>query len=172
MEEEIKTKGAQEGAEEKQEDSNQMYIDTIKDLKKNTVSNQEYQRVLNENRNLLKTLVEQGQVDATAEPEKPKATLEEINKMRKDLFNNDHSNLDYVSKTLELRKALIENGEPDPFLPQGKNYIATDEDLAAAEKLATVFEECIEYAEGDSELFTNELMRRTVDIPVVKGKKK
>ena len=39
-------------------------------------------------------------------------------------------------------------------------------DYEAAERVATVVRECIEYAKGDSAVFTNELQRRTVDTAI------
>ena len=57
-------------------------------------------------------------------------------------------------------------GNPDPFLPVGKQILPTDEDVAAANRVADVLKECVDYAEGDSAVFTNELQRRLVDIKV------
>ena len=86
--------------------------------------------------------------------------------MRNELFNSPRelNNLEYITKAMELREALMENGEPDPFLPVGKQISPTRDDLEGAEKVAQVYKECIDYAEGDSEVFTNELMRRTRDV--------
>ena len=58
----------------------------------------------------------------------------------------------------------MENGQPDPFIPVGKQISPSREDIEIAEKVAQVYKECIEYANGDSEVFTNELMRRTRDV--------
>ena len=64
---------------------------------------------------------------------------------------------------MKLREALLEKGEKDPFLPYGKNIIPTDEDIATADRVARVLQECVDYADGDSDIFTNELQRITVD---------
>ena len=95
-----------------------------------------------------------------------KHSKEQIDDLRNELFNSPRelTNLEYVTKAMELREALIENGEPDPFLPVGKQISPTRDDLEGAEKVAQVYKECIDYAEGDSEVFTNELMRRTRDV--------
>ena len=95
-----------------------------------------------------------------------KHTKEEIDDLRNELFNSPRelNNLEYITKAMELRDALIENGEPDPFLPVGKQISPTRDDIEGAEKVAQVYRECIEYADGDSEVFTNELMRRTRDV--------
>ena len=52
-------------------------------------------------------------------------------------------------------------GQPDPFLPMGAQIAPTADDEAKAEKAAQIYQECIDYADGDSKLFTQELMRRT-----------
>ena len=139
-------------------DTAEDYISVINDMKRNTVSKESYQKLKDENKKLLQSLVngEQTQVEV----EKP-----DINKLRKELFDEDSniSNVNFISKALELRTALIENGEPDPFLPVGKRITPTDEDISAANRVATVLQECVDYAQGDSQAFTNELQRRTID---------
>ena len=67
---------------------------------------------------------------------------------------------------MELRKQLIAKGEPDPFLPVGQQIQPTDFDIQTADKVASVLQECVDYADGDSEVFTNELMRRTIDVKI------
>ena len=59
---------------------------------------------------------------------------------------------------------MIAEGKPDPFLPIGKQIMPTNEDIEAANRVAEVFQSCVDYAEGDSAVFTNELQRRTIDI--------
>ena len=61
---------------------------------------------------------------------------------------------------------MISEGKPDPFLPIGEQILPTDEDVAAANKVAAVLQECVDYAEGDSAVFTNELQRRLVDVKI------
>lgn len=148
------------------EDSTQDYLAAIKELKQNSVGRDEYEKLKAENKKLIDAVVN-GQV-----VEEPAQNLvhsqEEIQQLRNELFNNekDLSNLEYVSKALELREALMENGQPDPFIPVGKQISPTREDIEIAEKCAQVYKECIEYAEGNSEVFTNELMRRTRDVRI------
>ena len=43
------------------------------------------------------------------------------------------TNLEFVSKSLELRDAIIESGGTDPFLPVGKGIEITRDDYEAAE---------------------------------------
>ena len=146
------------------EDNTQDYLAAIKELKEKSVDRSEYDKLRAENKKLIDAVVN-GQ-PGQEEPAEVKHSKEQIDELRNDLFNSpkELSNLEYVTKAMELREALMENGEPDPFLPVGKQISPTRDDLEGAEKVAQVYRECIDYAEGDSEVFTNELMRRTRDV--------
>ena len=146
------------------EDNTQDYLAAIKELKQNSVDRSEYDKLRAENKKLIDAVVngQPGQEEQVV----VKHSKEQIDDLRNELFNSPRelNNLEYVTKAMELREALMENGEPDPFLPVGKQISPTRDDLEGAEKVAQVYKECIEYAEGDSEVFTNELMRRTRDV--------
>ena len=146
------------------EDNTQDYLAAIKELKENSVDRSEYDKLRAENKRLIDAVVngQPGQEEQVA----VKHSKEQIDELRNDLFNSPRelNNLEFITKTMELREALMENGEPDPFLPVGKQISPTRDDIEGAEKVAKVYKECIEYAEGDSEVFTNELMRRTRDV--------
>ena len=146
------------------EDTTTDYIEAITQLKKNSVDRSEYDKLRAENKRLIDTVV--NGLPGQEEQVVVKHSKEQIDDLRNELFNSPRelTNLEYVTKAMELREALIENGEPDPFLPVGKQISPTRDDLEGAEKVAQVYRECIEYAEGDSEVFTNELMRRTRDV--------
>lgn len=148
------------------EDSTQDYLAAIKELKQNSVGREEYEKLKAENKKLIDAVVN-GQPGQEAQ-QVVVHTEDDINRLRNELFNSEKelSNLDYVSKALELREALMENGKPDPFIPVGKQISPTREDIEIAEKVAQVYKECIDYAEGDSQMFTNELMRRTKDVKI------
>ena len=150
----------------KVEDSTQDYLAAIKELKQNSVGREEYEKLKAENKKLIDAVVN-GQ-PCQEEQQVVIHTEEEINALRNELFNSDKelSNLEYVKKAIELREALMENGQPDPFIPVGKQISPTREDIEIAEKVAQVYKECIEYAVGDSQMFTNELMRRTKDVKI------
>lgn len=148
--------------ESKQENvvSNDNYIEAIKEMKDNTVAKEDYLKLKAENKQLLDTIVrgEQREAEAQAQPVKV-----DIDELRNDLFNKDLNNLEYITKSLQLRNELLEKGEKDPFVPFGKNILPTDEDIEKAEKVASVLQECVDIADGDSGVFTNELQRRLVD---------
>ena len=146
------------------EDNTQDYLAAIKELKENSVNRSEYEKLRAENKKLIDTVV--NGLPGQEEQVVVKHSKEQIDALRNDLFNSPRelNNLEFITKTMELREALMENGEPDPFLPVGKQISPTRDDIEGAEKVAQVYKECIEYAEGDSEVFTNELMRRTRDV--------
>lgn len=141
---------------------NNQYIETIKKMKENMVDKDEYEKVKAENKQLLDTVINGGDVATDNEVEKPV----DLDTLRDELFNKENTNLGYVEKALKLRSELIAQGEPDPFLPVGSQISPTDFDIQTAEKVATVLQECVDYAQGDSGVFTNELMRRTTDIKI------
>lgn len=141
------------------DETNVDYIEAIKELKQNTVAREDYNKIVAENKKLLQSLIngETIQGDAAAAPD--------ITQLRKDLFGGerDLSNLEYATKALELRAALIAQGEKDPFVPFGKNIVPSDEDYKAAERVAEALQNCIDAADGDNAIFTNELQRIMVD---------
>lgn len=135
------------------------YIEAIKDLKQNTVDRSKYDELRAENKKLLESIVNGQEIEVTR-PEQKK-TVEEL---RAEWLNPDNTNLQYIDSALKLREALIAEGKPDPFLPVGRQILPTDEDIACANKVASVLQECVEYAEGDSHVFTNELQRKLIDV--------
>lgn len=147
------------------------YISAISEIKANSVTRQQYEKLKQENKELLNTLINGGQVNI-----QETASKKNIEEMRKELFSKEAAdkgmtNLEFVSKSLELRDAIIESGGVDPFLPVGKGIELTRDDYEAAEFTAEQFRECIALADGNSEIFTNELMRRTVDNSLPTAKK-
>lgn len=143
------------------------YIAEIQKLKANTVSLDDYNRLKADNKKLINALAT-GEGVATAAPEPEK----NINELRSKLLKegNNLNNLEYVKTAVELRDALIAQGQKDPFLPYGKGVLPTAEDVECANRVANVFKECIDYADGDPDIFTSELQRRTIDVGPIKRK--
>ena len=140
-------------------DATQDYISAIKEIKQNSVTRESYDKLRSENKQLLDALVNGKDIDI--KKEEPV----DINQLRKDLFNRDKqmSNLDYVSSALKLRSALIDAGERDPFLPYGEKVNITAEHYEKANQVATVLQECVDFADGDSGIFSAELQRHLKD---------
>lgn len=137
------------------------YIAAIKELKENSVDRAKYDQLKAENKKLLDSIVNGSSIEMPAKEEK-----KSIEELRAAYLKEDQSNLEYITNTLALREAIIAEGKPDPFLPVGEQIMPTDEDVATANKVAQILQECVDYAEGDSAVFTNELQRRMVDVKI------
>ena len=140
------------------EDMTPDYLEAIQSLKQNSVNRSDYDKLKAENKKLLDSIVNGQTLDISNEPT---VRYRDVNEIRDELFNHEHNNLEYIKLALELRSTLIAEGERDPFLPYGAQIAPTPEDIEKAEKVAQIYQECIDYAEGDSKLFTQELQRRT-----------
>ena len=151
------------------EDNTNDYIEQIKKLKESSVSRDDYDKLKADNKKLIDALANGTQMDVV---ESKVSAVDKINELRTKLFSkgSNLNNLEYCKTAVELRDALIENGERDSFLPFGHNVVATESDYETANRVATVMKECIDYADGDSDIFTNELQRRTVDVVIPKKK--
>ena len=107
--------------EEVIQDNAQDYIAEIQKLKESTVSKEQYQKLLEDNKRLIQSLAsgEKGEAEGASAG----ATLEEL---RKKLSNpEDMTNLEYITAALELREKVMETGGDDPFLPNGTHARAT-----------------------------------------------
>ncbi|MCQ2053089.1 MAG: hypothetical protein MJZ03_04055 [archaeon] len=138
------------------------YIEQVQRLKETTVPKEDYLKLKEENKKLFRSLIDGGQVTNVVQEQK-----KTVKELRNELFGDggkDMTNLEYCTKVLQLRSAVIADNGMDPFVPNGFKITPTHDDIEAAERLATVLQECIEYAQGDSQLFTNELQRRTRDV--------
>ena len=141
------------------------YISALNEMKKNSVSRSEYEKLKADNKRLLDSIV-----NGTSENVEvlPKKSIEEL---RKNFMKEGVSNLDYWKNALELRERLIEEGQPDPMIPTGVRVAANQMDYDGVEKLVSGIQHCIDYANGDSQLFTNELQRITRDVNIPRQKR-
>ena len=142
------------------DDNTQDYLEAIKSLKENSVDRSKYDQLKAENKKLLDSIVNGTPAEVKVENKKS------IEELRANYLKEDQSNLEYITNTLKLREAIIAEGKPDPFLPIGEQIMPTDQDIQIAQKVANVLQECVDYAEGDSAVFTNELQRRLVDVKI------
>lgn len=143
-------------------------VTEIQKLKSNTVSKEEYNKVLEENKRYMKALIEGEQIEFSgAETEKV-----DISELREKLFSpaSELSNLDYVQTALKLREAIIDTEGRDIFVGSGSKLTPDTNDYETAQKVADSLQSCIDVAEGNSEIFTRELMRITSDSPLGSAK--
>ena len=152
----------QKGANEEVDKSKEEKQDNVdlakayKDLKGNSVSKEEYDKLKEENTKLLNEVINggggSGSGQATPTQEKP-----DIDKLRAELYGpkgQQLTNLQVVEKTLQLRKAIMDEGGMDPFLPVGANIKPDDRDRERAQAVADVLSECVRESDGDSGVFT------------------
>lgn len=149
-----------------EEMNNEQYIAAIEELKASTVSRDAYNKLRNENKQLLDALVSGKEIPK----EQQKAPSPD--ELRKKLFGGDDmSNLEYVETALALRNSLIEAGERDPFLPYGDKVDLTAEQIDQANKVAAGLQDMVDFAEGDSGVFSAEYQRRVKDAALPRGRK-
>jgi len=127
--------------------------DEIIELKKNYVSKKELDAIKAErdqaiaDRNKVYESVLNGEALQVQKEKKPISELRQT--YLKAVNNRNATNLEVVSAQIELRDALVEAGEPDPFAPT----TPTPEDLAAASRVADVKRQCVREANGDPKKF-------------------
>lgn len=148
------------------ETTEQNYIEALAKMRENTVSKEDYQKIVEENKKLVEALVNGETIQAaTPEPEV------DVDALRKDILTKDMTNLEYATKVLDLRNELLKRGENDPFLPYGHNYTLEDNDVICANKAAEALQHCVDVAQGNPDIFQNELQRIMVDtVPAINKK--
>lgn len=143
-------------------------LEQLEALRANTVDKAEYERVVAERNQMFQSLATQPRATTTEAPKVDAA--KRMSELRTSLYGEDCqlSNLDYWKNTLELRQLILDQGGRDPFLPYGKDNAIDDDDIKTVNRVVTGVQSCIDYADGDSDIFTNELQRITVDTPVAR----
>ena len=133
------------------------YLAEIENLKANTVNREQYNKILEDNKRLIQTVARNNERAKAEEEAAKKVEKIDVNECRRKLFQDggNLSNLEYIENALKLRKGIMDDGGIDPFLPIGNRISPTKEDIETANRVAEAFQSCIDYAEGDSQLFTN-----------------
>lgn len=129
------------------------YIDAINQLKKDSVPRSVYEQMAAEKRQLLSAIVN-GTPMPNVPPQEEEKPKPDISALRKTLMSTDGmSNRQYAETVLELRDALIDAGEPDPFLPMGEGVSPTETERNNSNALAETLRYCVEQADGDDMAF-------------------
>ena len=154
-----------------EEDTTNNYIETINEMKKNTVSKEMYAKLQEENKQLLNTIVngnysiEDSEVQVKEEPV-------DLDAIRKEMFSGNCSNLKYAEDALKLREEILKKDNVDIFLPHGSHIKPTKEDVESVKNVVNCLQHCIDEADGDSSIFTLELQKFLTDPIVAKASKK
>ena len=138
-----------------QEKQQENYLETVIEANKSlqnelSLAREEMQKMAEDNQVMIKQILE-GNETKTEEPV-------DIQALREELYSENGktrlSNLEYVSKTLKLRKALMDRGQRDPFTGFGTKYQGNPEQEAAqAQRVADCLQTCVDESNGDPLVF-------------------
>lgn len=130
---------------------NQQYIDAINEMRKNSISKDKYDKLLEENKQLINALKEGNQVELV-NPDENKPSLQELaEKLCSENF--EPTNAEGWKTALEFRKAMIDAGFRDPFLPNSRNYTYKEEDSARSQLISDTLEKMIDDSQGNPDMF-------------------
>ena len=145
------------------------YISAINEMRNNSVSRDKYNKLKEDNRQLLDALINGGQIEVpTAEEKKSAQELTvEFHQMagRK---KGKPLDVEFSEKVLATRDAYIEETGEDPFLPSNP----TDTDYKNASDVEAFFRTCLEAADGNNDVFEREMSRHLVEYPALPTKNK
>lgn len=144
----------------------QNYIDAMQDLRSrldNSVPRELYEKAIDENR-LLANAYANGLSMPTGDESEERRSSRDICKYI--LENKGKLNsLETVKAITDYRDAvLFETGE-DVFVSKGHHINPSNGAFESSEKTANIYRECIDYANGDNQLFVQEVQRRMVENP-------
>lgn len=144
-------------------------LEAYNDLKENSVSKKEYDRVLKRNEDLTQALIQNDKLDKDDKPKE--SNMDKIKRLTNELYSDkreDMTNLDYCQKTVELRDAIIEEGGRDPFLPTSGENKDSYANQQTAEKVANGLKQMVKDADGSPEAFNALYQARVEDVAVPK----
>lgn len=153
-----------------QEEVEKTAEEIILELKKNTVSKEEFEKLKSKHNKLLKDIADGKDIEQEEVHLNEEERQKRIKELRVNLYTDkaNLNNLDYWKQTLELRKLLIDSGEPDPMIARGKMF--NDRAVNQEEEVSKVVEnvqKCIDDCNGSSKVFTSLLQDIMVDDPNV-----
>lgn len=133
------------------------YAAAIEALKARTVDKDTYEKVVEDNKVLIKALAGEGPVPEGVQTQAQKPDVNELRKKFLNAGDQNLSNAEYIKTALELRQAVIDEGGIDPFLPIGAKTTPTPTDIAGANKVADMFQSMLEAATDDNGKVDDEL---------------
>lgn len=142
----------------------QDYLATIQELKNTTVSREAYDKMRDENKKLLETIINGGQMEAPAE----NTNIDYKAECSKLLTEGKHTNLDYVKKALEIRNAGLKEGV-DMAMPFGPKAEYSENDAEIADFVANKLQELVDKADGNPSAFNFLLDQAMVDNMPARG---
>lgn len=142
-------------------------IDIITEMRANTVSKDKYNKLKEDNEKLMRALAN-GETIQVEAPNTPN-----IEDLRKEYFEFENkSDVQIAKDILALREAIIESGDQDPFLPNGKGAVITQQDRMDAQAVADLLQYAVDNSDGDNAVFLAQFSSKLVDNPMAGGKRK
>lgn len=134
------------------------YLANLQALKDNTVSKDEYAKLVADNKRLAQALANG---DFGSHEESAKKQIISVDEAKAKLFNvTRKTDLQLFTEVLDLRDAVLNEGGNDPFLNVDPDHIPTEQEKLDADRIANNIRDAINYADGDPSIFRTEMMRR------------
>lgn len=142
--------------EDNQEEQDPIAI--ITEMRANTVPKDKYNKLVEDNAKLMRALANGETIKVE---ETPKPNIEELRKEYFDFENK--SDVQVAKDILALREAVIESGNQDPFLPNGRGAVITDQDRSDAQAVADLLQYAIDQSGDDNAVFLAQFSSKLVD---------
>lgn len=138
----------------------QDYLAQIQEMKKNSVSREAYDKMRDENKRLLEAIVN-GEKLEQKQAETPK--MRTPDEVYQDFVVSDkpRSDIERAKLWIEYRESCKAAGEPEPYVSNRKKPSAAE--LESIDNTQRVLEHCLEYSNGNEEIFSTELKRLLID---------
>ena len=138
----------------------QDYLAQIQEMKKNSVSREVYDKMRDENKRLLEAIVNGEQLEQK-QAETPK--MRTPDEVYQDFVVSDkpRSDIERAKLWIEYRESCKAAGEPEPYVSNRKKPSAAE--LESIDNTQRVLEHCLEYSNGNEEIFSTELKRLLID---------
>ena len=143
----------------------EQYVKALKSLRENSVDKEEFDKVVAERDTLIKAMAEGDTTHAQGAESEKKPDIKELRDKLRTSGEKELSNAEFVATALQLRRAVIEAGGIDPFLPQGVKAKPTLIDIQGAERVAEGLQSCLDNATDpdtgkvDNDLFNAHLKK-------------
>ena len=133
------------------------YIQTIKNLKENSVPKDKYEALKEEKTKLAKALAGEGDIPDSVRKSQELPDEKELSKMILDPAAYGLTDAESTEKVLQAREIALAKGEPDPFLRLGVKSSPTPQDVEGAQKVADAFKMWLDNSRDESGKLDNEL---------------
>ena len=134
---------------QEQENSSSDLIETIAQLKKNTVSRELYEKEKQEKKEILQKVLNNETIDVTNSTKEDRS----LKAIAEDYFDESLSNRDKIVYALEYRNKVIAEQGPsaDPFVNQSQFSKPTQADYMEAEHIAEGLQYLVDNSETDED---------------------